>query len=211
MTKAAIARPRLSRAESKENTHRALLDAAERCFLELGYPGATLDGIAAEAGFTKGAVYWHFRSKEALFLNLLDEGMKRNREEADRILTLLARKPRRFDEGFTKWIDSFDARNKVALLALELDLESRRNPSIAALLDEVVRKQHVAMSFIIARYFEVMERTPSIPVEEMTKTIIAFSKAVALARQTRHSAELTTAKVMRLLLGMPLAEPALAK
>ena len=211
MTDGRSAPPRRTRAEIRAATHRALLDAAERCFLDVGYPGATLDAIAAQAGFTKGAVYWHFRSKEALFLNLLAEGMKRNREEADRILTLLAKKPRRLDEEFNKWIDSFDARNNVPLLALELDLESRRNPSIAALLDEVVRKQHTAMSVIITRYFEVMERTPSMPVEEMTKTIIALSKAVALARQTRHSADLTNAKVMRLLLGMPLAEPALAK
>ena len=195
--------PRLSRAQSKEVTRRALLDAAERCFLKLGYPGATLDAIAAEAGFTKGAVYWHFRSKEALFLELLAKGMKRNTEEAAELVTRLAQTPERLDEEFGKWIDDFDARNKVPLLALELDLESRRNSSFSALLDEAVAKQHDAVSGILARYFEVTGRTPPMPLDEMAKTVIALSKSVALARQTRHSAELTTAKVMRLLLGMP--------
>ena len=78
MTDELAPRPRLSRAESKENTHRLLLEAARSVFVRLGYQGATLDGIAAEAGFTKGAVYWHFRNKEALFLELLADGMKRN-------------------------------------------------------------------------------------------------------------------------------------
>ena len=86
-------RPRLSRAETKENTHRLLLEAAERAFVAFGYQGATLDRIAAEAGFTKGAVYAHFRNKEALFLELLADGMKRNAGDAEQILTLLAEKP----------------------------------------------------------------------------------------------------------------------
>ena len=207
MTKDTPAQPPLSRAEVKQNTHRALLDAAERCFLKLGYPGATLDAIAAEAGFTKGAVYWHFRSKEALFIELLAEGMKRNRGDADLIVTLQEANPERLELELGKWIDAFDESNKVPLLALEMDLESRRNPSFSALLDEVVSKQHDAASRILARYFEVMGRNPPIPVGELAKTIIALSKAVALARQTRHSAELTTARVLRLLLGMPLTDP----
>ena len=74
--------PRLNRAETKEQTHRRLLEAAERVFLKMGYQGATLDSIAADAGYTKGAVYWHFDSKEALFLELLATGMKRNAEDA---------------------------------------------------------------------------------------------------------------------------------
>jgi AcrR family transcriptional regulator len=195
--------PRLSRAETKENTHRQLLDAAERVFVRLGYPGATLDGIAAEAGFTKGAVYWHFKNKEALFLELLAEGMRRNAGDAAEILNLLAEKPERLDAVLGDWFDRFDARSNVPLLGLEMDLESRRNPSFAALLDEVVIKQRKAICQILERYFEVVERDPPMPVDELAATMVAMSKTVALARQTRHSANLTSAKVVRILLGMP--------
>ena len=196
-------RPRLSRAETKENTHRLLLDAAQSVFTRLGYQGATLDGIAAAAGFTKGAVYAHFHNKEALFLELLADGMSRNVAEAEGILTLLAQKPARLDEQLSNWFDEFDARNKVPLLALEMDLESRRNPSFAVLLDAVVAKQHNAVAEILTRYFESVEREPSMPLGELAKTIVAITKAVALARQTRHSAELNSAKAVRILLGMP--------
>jgi AcrR family transcriptional regulator len=194
---------RLSRAETKENTHRLLLEAAQSVFTRLGYQGATLDGIAAAAGFTKGAVYAHFRNKEALFLELLAEGLKRNAGDAEQIVNQFAEKPERLDDALGAWLDRLDSSNNVPLLALELDLESRRNASFAALLDEVVGKQHEAVSNILGRYFELVGRQPLMPLEELAKTMIAVSRGMALARQTRHSAELTSAKVVRLLLGMP--------
>lgn len=46
----------------------ALLDAAERLFLERGYANVSMQQIAEVAGFTKGATYYHFQSKEDLFL-----------------------------------------------------------------------------------------------------------------------------------------------
>jgi TetR/AcrR family acrAB operon transcriptional repressor len=59
---------------STPDTRARLLDAAERVFAARGYEAATLDDIAAEAGLTKGAVYWHFESKTDLFVTLLREG-----------------------------------------------------------------------------------------------------------------------------------------
>lgn len=50
-----------------------LLDAAARVFAQRGYSGASINEIASEAGFSKGALYWNFASKEELFFALLDE------------------------------------------------------------------------------------------------------------------------------------------
>ncbi len=49
-----------------------LLAAAARVFARRGYHGASMNEIAAEAGFSKGALYWNFASKEDLFFELLD-------------------------------------------------------------------------------------------------------------------------------------------
>lgn len=65
-------RRRLTRDESREATRQAVLDAAERLFIERGYRGASLDQIAENAGFSKGAVYSNFGSKGDLFLALLE-------------------------------------------------------------------------------------------------------------------------------------------
>lgn len=56
-----------------EETRTKLLDAAAKVFAEKGYERASMDDVAAEAGMTKGALYWNFDSKEGLFHTLLDE------------------------------------------------------------------------------------------------------------------------------------------
>src|SRR5437764_14421634 len=65
----------------QERTRAQLLEAASRVFARRGYHVATLAEVASEAGYTKGAVYSNFESKEALFLALVDrEIAKRVRE-----------------------------------------------------------------------------------------------------------------------------------
>ncbi|MES1944716.1 TetR family transcriptional regulator [Salinisphaera sp. PC39] len=55
-----------------EATRDELLCAAERVFLERGVARATLEQIAADAGVTRGALYWHFENKADLFKAMLD-------------------------------------------------------------------------------------------------------------------------------------------
>lgn len=60
-----------TKAES-EATRELLLDAAEEAFLENGVARTSLDAIARCAGHTRGAIYWHFEDKSALFQAMLD-------------------------------------------------------------------------------------------------------------------------------------------
>jgi TetR/AcrR family acrAB operon transcriptional repressor len=50
-----------------ERTRQQIIDAARRVFSECGITKSTLEGIAAAAGVTRGAVYWHFKNKTDLF------------------------------------------------------------------------------------------------------------------------------------------------
>ena len=52
--------------EEAEATRTRLLDAALQVFNEKGVAGASLAEVAAVAGVTRGAIYWHFRDKPAL-------------------------------------------------------------------------------------------------------------------------------------------------
>jgi AcrR family transcriptional regulator len=65
-------RTRAARAEGREARHE-LLSAALRVFARRGYGQAGVDEIAADAGYSKGALYWHFSSKEEVLLTLLEE------------------------------------------------------------------------------------------------------------------------------------------
>jgi AcrR family transcriptional regulator len=62
---------RLTRKERQAETRRRLLDAAETVFLRRGFDRASVEEITAEAGFTRGAFYSNFESKEQLFFELL--------------------------------------------------------------------------------------------------------------------------------------------
>src|SRR3989442_895688 len=58
-------------------TRQHLLEAAAVTFARRGFHSASLDEVAAAAGFSKGAVYSNFKNKEDLFLTLLDERLQR--------------------------------------------------------------------------------------------------------------------------------------
>ena len=53
-------------------TYSALLDAAERQFIDKGVTRTTLNDVACAAGMTRGAIYWHFKDKSALFQAMCD-------------------------------------------------------------------------------------------------------------------------------------------
>lgn len=57
----------MTREERRERTRADLVEAAGRLFTANGFHATTVDAIAAEAGYTKGAVYSNFASKEDLF------------------------------------------------------------------------------------------------------------------------------------------------
>lgn len=58
--------------EEAEATRNLLLDAAEKVFNEKGVAQTSLAEIAATAGLTRGAIYWHFESKADLFHAMLE-------------------------------------------------------------------------------------------------------------------------------------------
>ena len=67
----------MTRKEKQAETRRQLIDAAERVFLRSGLQGSSVEEIAAEAGFTRGAFYSNFKSKEELFVELLQDRVYR--------------------------------------------------------------------------------------------------------------------------------------
>jgi AcrR family transcriptional regulator len=79
-------RRRLTRAEAKARTRGLVLDAAARTFARKGFAGASVEEIAEAAGFSVGAVYSNFGSKEQLFVELLSGRASGWVAEAEQIL-----------------------------------------------------------------------------------------------------------------------------
>jgi AcrR family transcriptional regulator len=68
---------RLSRSERREQTRQELLTAAEACFVTRGFHATSVDQVAERAGYTKGAVYSNFASKEDLFFAVYQRRVER--------------------------------------------------------------------------------------------------------------------------------------
>lgn len=75
-----------SREEQRAQTRHDLLDAAARVFATKGFHAASVDDVAEAAGYTKGAVYSNFSSKEELFLALFDDSARQTLSTVDAIL-----------------------------------------------------------------------------------------------------------------------------
>lgn len=118
------------------STKERLLEQAARLFAERGYAGVSLEDIAQAAGFTKGAVYSHFGSKEQTFLAAL-------RAETDALAALRHRATLRdpavaADEGGpTASVRREDVTQGVTL-ALEAMLFGQRVPERRAEVREIV-------------------------------------------------------------------------
>lgn len=77
---------RLSRAESQAITRQRLLESAFEVVSQSGYDGASVDRIAEEAGYSKGAFYSNFKSKEDILLQLLENNASTDVEDLTEIL-----------------------------------------------------------------------------------------------------------------------------
>jgi AcrR family transcriptional regulator len=70
-----------SRRGPRAETRHQLLDAAARVFARRGLHGTSVEEVSEEAGFSRGALYSNFKSKEDLFLALWEERIERRRRE----------------------------------------------------------------------------------------------------------------------------------
>ena len=142
---------RLTRAQQQALTRERLLAAAERVLARHGYGGASIDLVTAEAGYSKGAIYSNFESKEAVFLELLRVYMERDMAELGRIVSLA---PHQLSAALSAWLETMQADSDCPLLMTELQLHARRNPAFAERYYALQDQQTHALARILERFFE---------------------------------------------------------
>jgi AcrR family transcriptional regulator len=111
--------PRLSRKESQAQTRLRLLESAREVVGRVGYENASIDLISENAGYSKGAFYSNFPSKEAIFLKLLEMHASQDVPEIERLLQH-ASEPRQMIEIISNWAAQRSRDPNWGILALEL-------------------------------------------------------------------------------------------
>ena len=176
---------RWTRERRLEHTRSLLLDAAEDVFAEKGFTPATLDDIASAAGYTKGAIYKHFATKEDLFLAVSDCYWWRYFDNfAEVMATAKQVGAHELDEIAARWRKlSRDRGAEHAALGHEFTLYLLRNPDArersAAKRSEVVD----ALAKFIVSGIDRLGGTLAIPALTFAQVLIATSDSVVLGSE----------------------------
>ena len=198
--------PSTNRGTGKQRTRQRLLNGARDVFLKTGYQGATLDDIAAAAGFTKGALYWHFPNKQALFLALIAASIAENLARLDQFLAIGRKDPAALKAQFGEWIDGIDACETLPAFGVELEIESRRDAKFRAAHQGMIGGHQAALIDFLSQYFALVGERPAMPVARLAGSLTTIFKGFALTRQNRGEEAISSAACVRLLIGLPIAD-----
>jgi AcrR family transcriptional regulator len=168
-----VATARLTRSERTALTRRELLDTAERRFVRDGYHGTTLDDIADEAGYTKGAVYSTFKSKGGLFLALFDEVVERRVEEIRRLLAPHEGDDAKIAALAAQPVDERDS--QFLLLTIEFWVHAAREPALLDAFAEARRR-------LRSKIAELAPAGGPLDAQRWATVTLALSNGLALER-----------------------------
>ena len=156
----------LTRRQKQEETRSSLLRSAAKLFCRHGLDGASVEDVAQDAGYTKGAFYSNFKSKEELFLVMLDE---RFAEQLDRIDKRLVHDEEPDEEArhaAQEFIQSFRGEEEWKRLYLEFVAYAMRNDEFRQELATRHRSLRARLTEIYRRWAADFPEPP-IPFEDI--------------------------------------------
>jgi AcrR family transcriptional regulator len=172
---------RWTRQRRVEHTRALLLDAAEEVVARQGFGAAALEVIADAAGYTRGAIYSHFGTKEELFLAVMERQLQR------------------FLDGFTDIVESFQSLDELdvdklaarwreltignpdrAALGYEFTLFLVRNPEARARVATQRRQTADSLAEYITSHVEKIGGRMKVPAETLARVLIATNEGVTL-------------------------------
>ena len=143
----------------RQRTRDALLDSAAKVFAERGFQGASLDEIAATAGYTRGAIYKHFADKEELLHEVCVRLNERAFAEFDELpigddwldTTDL-------DAVTRQWTSMVERDAEFRIVMLEFQLHAYRNPELRERVRAFARaNRHAIADYLTRRAAEAGE------------------------------------------------------
>lgn len=161
----------------RSKVRRQVLDAALAVFARKGFGGASMDDIASEAGFTKGALYSNFASKDGLFLALMDQQIARRISLIDDLVVGSAIDVDRIGHALTE--AALNDRDW-QLLFFEYWARAVRDPDVRERFIDDRRKLRQNITDVAQRLLDQTNRTSNVPVEQLTIVLLALSNGLAV-------------------------------
>lgn len=160
-----------------------ILDAASKVFAAEGFAGATIDAIGQAAGFTKGAVYSNFESKDELFLALLDREFELRGEQ---IAIALDRSDgdtaAAASEVSRSVLDSVRDHSDYYVLLVEYWLRAQRDPQLR---ERLIERRRAAAD----QALHIVESTDTVPgdrrLTDIAQLVVTLNLGVAMEEVLR--------------------------
>jgi len=173
---------RWTRERRLQHTRNLLLDAAEELIVREGLGDVALGDIADAVGYTRGAIYSQFGSKEGMFLAVIERHRQRFLDGfTDLMATFHRFDELDVDELAARWheLSSTDA-ERAATLEYELTLFLVRNPQVR---ERVAAQRNETVQWLtdyITTTFGRMGATLRVPAEDLARVILATNDGITL-------------------------------
>jgi AcrR family transcriptional regulator len=175
---------RLPRAE----TRRALLDAAARVFARQGLHGASVEAVSEEAGFSRGALYSNFKSKEDLFLALYEERIDRRRRELREVMQRAGDPAEGIAPASANVMQSLDREREWFLLYFEFVLHAARDAEFADRFERLREQGLAELADGVAAGLEKAELESTLEPADLALALKALSYGLTLERLVNEDA-----------------------
>lgn len=173
---------RLTRKEKQAQTRNCLMHSAARVFAQRGLQQASIDEVTADAGFTKGAFYANFKSKEELFLAMLDERFARRIEDIERVIAddgSAAEKARAAGDAFAAQLRADPEWER---LFLEFSAYAARDEDFRQELLTRYRAMRDRIAAALQGHAESMEKDSALPHQQVALLCCVMANGFALEK-----------------------------
>lgn len=154
---------RLTRQESRALTREKLLAAAGKVFTREGLGGASIDRIVEEAGYTKGAFYSNFTSKEDIFLQFVEDVSFRDVADLERVV-LGIEDPEALITAICQWATETSREPGPRSLILDLIRHAKQDAALTKRHTEMFTYQWTKVGMVVTKIFPP-GRVPATPLE----------------------------------------------
>jgi AcrR family transcriptional regulator len=173
---------RLSRKEKQAHTRSCLMKSAAKIFARRGLQQASIDEVTEDAGFTKGAFYANFKSKEELFLAMLDERFAARLKEIDAAVASDETPEVQAQQAGADFARFLSADRNWQRLFFEFTAYAARNEDFREELVTRHRALRKRITELYNRRADELDLAPPIPFEQVSLMTFAMAHGVALEK-----------------------------
>ena len=178
-----MARKRLTREESRDQTYQRLLDAAAHVIAKKGFAAASVEDITAQAGYTRGAFYSNFKSKADLFIALLSQDHQCMRQDLQKILDAPLSMAD-MQEQISQYYVQVYRDEKNFILWAEARLLALRDAKFRARLNAYCLEKRDDIAHIIEQFFKLRGIDPPAPPKDLAFGTMALIDGMRFFNET---------------------------